>query len=171
MDCLRVVRTENKGRSNRRLAMPWPEWDRVQRRGRRGTARSGPAGLRWERAPDIRRRLARIARAVGFRHVNAQRLFAVRTYGSRANALARIWGLSGIFQRALGLPAAYVVEVLHPAFDRLSRAEQDRVLIHELLHIPTTFSGSLRPEQSRNFRTHHTVSRLYRLYLANRRRA
>src|SRR3990170_1748953 len=93
---------------------------------------SGTAGLRWEQAPDIRRRLVRIARAVGFRHVDPRRLVAVRTYGSRA--------------------------------------EQDRVLIHELLHVPITFSGSLRPEQSRHFRTHHTVSRLYRLYLANRRR-
>ncbi len=132
---------------------------------------SGTAGLRWEPAPDIRRRLVRIARAVGFRHVDPRRLFAVRTHGSRANALARIWGLSAIFQQALRLPALYVVEVMIPAFDRLSRAEQDRVLIHELLHIPTTFSGSLRPEQSAHFRTHHTVSRLYRLYLANRRRA
>src|SRR3989337_121004 len=132
---------------------------------------SGTAGLRWEQAPDIRRRLVRIARAVGFRHVDPRRLVAVRTYGSRANALARIWGLSPIFQQALRLPALYVVEVMIPAFDRLSRAEQDRVLIHELLHVPTTASGSLRPEQSRLFRTHPPGSRLSRLSLANRRRA
>ena len=132
---------------------------------------SGTAGLRWEPAPDIRRRLVHIARAVGFRHIDPRRLFAVRTYGSRANALARIWGLSPIFQQALRLPALYVVEVMTPDFNRLSRAEQARVLIHELLHIPTTFSGNLRPEQSRHFRTRHAVSRLYRLYLANRRRA
>ena len=95
----------------------------------------------------------------------------LRTYGSRANALARIWGLSQIFQQALNLKAHYVVEVMMPGFGRLSRAEQDRVLIHELLHVPSTFSGGLRPEESPRVRiSHRTVNRLYRLYLRNRRR-
>src|SRR3989304_5445571 len=79
---------------------------------------SGTAGLRWEQAADIRRRLGRTARAVGFRHVDPRRLVAVRTYGSRANALARIWGLSPIFQQALRLPAPYVVDVMIPAVAR-----------------------------------------------------
>src|SRR3989304_1828651 len=99
---------------------------------------TGTAGLRWEPAPDIRRRLVRIARAVGFRHVDPRRLVAVRTYGSRANALARIWGLSPIFQQALRLSALYVVEVMIPAFARPPPAAQDRVLVHELLHVPIT---------------------------------
>src|SRR3972149_5938846 len=46
---------------------------------------SGTAGLRWEQAADIRRRLVRIARAVGVRHVDPRRLVAVRTYGSPAH--------------------------------------------------------------------------------------
>lgn len=103
--------------------------------------------------------------------MDLRRLAAVRTYGSRANALARIWGLPGIFQYAMRQPARYVVEVMMPDFARLGRAEQDRVLIHELLHIPTTFSGGLRPERSPRFSINRTVDRLYRLYLRRRRRA
>jgi len=142
---------------------------RPPRRSRRSAQR--PAGLRWEPAPDIRARLVRIAAALEFRHVDLPRLAAVRTFGSRANALARIWGLPGIFQFALRQPAWYVVEVIMPDFARLPRAEQDRVLIHELLHIPTTFSGGLRPERSPGFSiTSRTVDRLYQLYLARRRR-
>lgn len=94
----------------------------------------------------------------------------MRVYGSRANAYARIWGLPQIFQQALRMKAHYVVEVLMPEFGGLSRAQQDQVLIHELLHIPSTFSGGLRPERARRFSiNHHTVSRLYRQYLAKRR--
>ncbi len=94
----------------------------------------------------------------------------MRTYGSRANAYAQIWGLARIFQHALRLRARYVVEVMMPAFGRLPRAEQDRVLIHELLHIPTTFSGGLRPERTPTFRiTDYKVNRLYQTYLAGRR--
>ncbi|MGH2453482.1 MAG: putative metallopeptidase [bacterium] len=137
--------------------------------GRRRRGQAEP--LRWRAAPDLQVRLRRIAATLDFRHVDPTRLRVVRTYGSRANAHAQIWGLARIFQRVLRLRARYVVEVLMPAFGRLSRAEQDRVLIHELLHIPTTFSGALRPERTRTFRiTAAKVNKLYDRYRAARRR-
>lgn len=139
--------------------------------GRPSRPRKGTAPLRWEAAPDLEARFRRIATSLGFRHVDPARVTVVRTYGSRANAYAQIWGLARIFQHALRLRAAYVVEVLMPAFGRLSRPEQDRVLIHELLHIPTTFSGGLRPERTPTFRiTGHKVNRLYDVYRAGLRR-
>lgn len=117
-------------------------------------------------APDLQGRLVRIATALRFRHVDLRRVHCMRVYGSRANAYARIWGLPHIFQDALRVKAHYVIEVLMPAFDRLSRAQQDRVLIHELLHIPATFSGGLRPEKARGFSiSNRIVNRLYRQYL------
>lgn len=121
--------------------------------------------MRWEPAPDLHARLARIARALGFGHVDTSRVYCLRLYGARANAWARIWGLPSVFQQALGLPAAYAVEFLCPAFDGLPWDEQDRVMIHELLHIPTTFSGGVRPERSRSLRIdRRTVERYYRRY-------
>jgi predicted metallopeptidase len=123
--------------------------------------------MTWVPAPDLQARLEHIAGALEFLHVDPARVHCVRVHGSRANAWARIWGLPPIFQRVLGLPATYVVEFLCPAFDRLSREEQDRVIIHELLHIPTTFSGGIRPERSLSLRIdRRTVERYYRRYLA-----
>ncbi len=90
-----------------------------------------------------------------------------KTQGSRANALARIWGLPPVFQDALDLEPHYVIELMVPAFDRLPRREQDRVIIHELLHIPRTFSGGIRPERSPSLSINNrTVERYYRQYLA-----
>ncbi|MDR5682513.1 MAG: putative metallopeptidase [Armatimonadota bacterium] len=123
--------------------------------------------MTWLPAPDLQARLRRIATALEFVHVDPGRVHCVRVYGSRANAWARIWGLPPIFQHALGLPAVYVIEFLQPAFDRLPPGQQDRVIIHELLHIPTTFSGGIRPERSLSLRIdRRTVERYYRRYLA-----
>jgi predicted metallopeptidase len=121
--------------------------------------------MRWEPAPDLHARMCRIVRALEFRHVDPARVHCLRVYGARANAWARIWGLPPVFQHALGLPATYVVEFLSPGFDSLPSEEQDRVIIHELLHIPTTFSGGVRPERSRSLRIdRRTVERYYRRY-------
>ncbi len=121
--------------------------------------------MRWEPAPDLHARLERMVRVLDFGHVDVGRVHCLRLYGARANAWARIWGLPLVFQHALKIPAAYVIEFLCPAFDRLPRDQQDRVIIHELLHIPTTFSGGVRPERSRSLRIdRRTVERYYRRY-------
>lgn len=122
--------------------------------------------MHWQPAGDIHRRLDRIIRALGLRHVDPARVRCVRVHGSRANALARIWGLPPIFQDSLKLAAHYVIEFMTPSYDRLPRDEQDRVIIHELLHIPRTFSGGIRPERSPSLTINNrTVERYYRQYL------
>lgn len=121
----------------------------------------------WGVAGDIQSRLHRIIRALGLGYIDPARVRCVRVRGSRANALARIWGLPPVFQDALKLKPWYVVEFMVPAFDRLPREEQDRVIIHELLHIPKTFSGGIRPERSPSLTINRrTVERFYRKYLA-----
>ena len=123
--------------------------------------------MQWRTALDIHARLRRIIRALGLGYINPRRIRCVRVSGSRANALARIWGLPPIFQDALRLEPHYVIEFMVPAFNRLSRREQDRVIIHELLHIPRTFSGGIRPERSPSLSINNrTVERYYRQYLA-----
>lgn len=127
--------------------------------------------MQWHSAGDIHARLRRIARALALEYVEPARIHCVRVSGSRANALARIWGLPPIFQDALRLRPHYVIEFMVPAFDRLSRQEQDRVIIHELLHIPKTFSGGIRPERSASLNINRrTVERYYRQYLAAMRK-
>ncbi len=122
--------------------------------------------MHWQPAGDIHRRLDRIIRALGLTHVDPGRVRCVRVHGSRANALARIWGLPPIFRDALQLSARYVIEFMTPSFDGLPRDEQDRVIIHELLHIPRTFSGGIRPERSPSLTINNrTVERYYRQYV------
>lgn len=123
--------------------------------------------MQWRPARDIFSRLRRILRALSLTYIDSHRIHCVRVWGSRANALARIWGLPPVFQDALRLRAHYVIEFMVPAFDRLPREEQDRVIIHELLHIPRTFSGGIRPERSpSNSVSPRTVEQYYRQYLA-----
>lgn len=127
--------------------------------------------MQWHSAGDIQTRLRRIIRALALEYIDPARIRCLRVSGSRANALARIWGLPPIFQDALDLRPHYVIEFMVPAFGRLPREEQDRVIIHELLHIPRTFSGGIRPERSPSLNINRrTVERYYRQYLAAMRR-
>jgi predicted metallopeptidase len=122
--------------------------------------------MRWELCRKTHARLQRIVGALGFTHVDPRRIFCVRGYGSTSEAWARIWGLPTLWQQVLGIGPAYVVEIIEPEFSRLPRDEQDRILIHELLHIPRTFSGAIRPHRTPTFRiTWRTVEQFYRRFL------
>ena|SRR3989344_1298062 len=103
-------------------------------------------------AADVRRQLIQIIRAGDYPHIKTSRIFCFRSHGSSARARARIWAFPRIWQLALKIPPAYVIEVLAEKFDYLSAAEKQRVLIHELAHIPKNFSGSLLPHWRRLFR-------------------
>ncbi len=103
--------------------------------------------IRYEKAPDVERMLFSLAER--FRedlpHINQFRVLCVRSYGSSARAYARIWSMPQAWQVALDINAFYVLEVLHEHFDKLPEAKKERTLLHELLHIPKTFSGALLP--------------------------
>lgn len=75
-------------------------------------------------------------------YINPTRVFCVESTGSKSRAYARVWGLSRIWQETLGTKPAYILEVTH-RFNKLNKPEQDRVLLHELAHIPKNFSGAL----------------------------
>ncbi len=101
--------------------------------------------MQFDYALDIQRRLNRIITSLDLFHIDKMRVICIRSYGSKSKALARIWNLPRIWQKALQIDAHYIIEVLSEKFDKLSEEEQDKVLIHELLHIPKTFSGALVP--------------------------
>lgn len=98
-------------------------------------------------------------------HLNQHRIICMRSHGTTARAYARIWNLPDIWQKALDVGAFYVIEVLSEHFDKLSNNEKEKVLIHELLHIPKTFSGALlahgHPSAPVNERT---ASKLWKEY-------
>ena len=118
----------------------------------------------WQKASDIQRDIRAILRILDLPHIKASRIFCYRSYGSKSRSYARIWSFPKIFQRALGVEASYVIEVLTKHFDKLDPDAQKKVLIHELLHIPKNFSGSLLPHRSRGRRLHDTVNKLFEQY-------
>jgi len=101
--------------------------------------------MNWEEAKDIKNYIDEIVTKLELSYIDSKRIFCYRTQGSKARAYARIWSFPKIFQEALDLEPAYVIEVLSEKFEKLSDRDKKRVLIHELLHIPKNFSGSLLP--------------------------
>lgn len=105
-------------------------------------------------APDIKLDLVDIARKLGMKHVFLDNVICMRSKGSTSrNCLARIWGLDRIWQLALQTNAHYIVEVISERYDHLPQSEKEKVLIHELMHIPKKFRGGLRNHQGEFGRT------------------
>lgn len=121
----------------------------------------------WQLAPDIKKRINHIIKTIGFPHIKPGQIITFRSYGSKARAYARIWSLPVIWQKALQVKPHYCIEVLSHRFDKLSKIDQTKTLIHELLHIPKTFSGALLPHRGRgNIKVDSkTVNKYFRKYL------
>lgn len=101
--------------------------------------------MKSEKAPDVQERLGRLLESGEFPHINPYRVICMRSRGAGARAYARIWSIPSIWREALGIDTFYAIEVLSQHFDRLDDERKDKVLIHELLHIPKKFSGGLVP--------------------------
>lgn len=112
------------------------------------------SGVDFELAQDVKELIDSLIVQLDLKHITSDRIFCVRSYKSKARAYARIWGLSRVFQIAAGYKPTYVIEVLSEHFDKLDDERKTRVLIHELLHIPKTFSGALLSHNG----PHHKVN-------------
>ncbi len=102
--------------------------------------------ISYTRAPDVCRIVELLVKALPeLGYIDTGRVYCVRSRGAKTNAIARIHGMPRIWQEVLGIRPAYVIEVVSEHYDSLSLEEKIKVVIHELLHIPRTFSGALRP--------------------------
>lgn len=120
--------------------------------------------LEWEDAGDVDKKIKEILSVLDMPHIKPPRIFCYRTSGSKARAYARAWMMPKIFQRALNVEPAYVIEVVSKYYDKLSEDEKTKVLIHELLHIPKNFSGALVPHVTRNRHLGKTANTLFAEY-------
>lgn len=120
--------------------------------------------MKWEKAEDIQKELKKILKILDLKHISSERLFCYRSYGATTRAYARIWSMPKIFQDALGIEPAYVIEVVAKKYDKLDSEQKTQVLIHELLHIPKNFSGSLLPHRGRGRNLEQMVKILYKEY-------
>ena len=108
--------------------------------------------MEWKKAPELQKEISNLVKKLDFSHIDPEKIVVFRSFGSKSRARARIWSLPRIWQQALSVKPHYCIEVLSEKFDKLSESDQTKILIHELLHIPKTFSGSLLPHRNRGAR-------------------
>lgn len=101
--------------------------------------------ISWHNAPDVKKRLLFLIEKLGLSWLKTSKIIAFRSFNAHTKAYARIWGLGRVWQQALKLSPAYILEVISEKYDKLSSRQKDEVLLHELTHIPKNFSGSLVP--------------------------
>jgi predicted metallopeptidase len=117
--------------------------------------------LTYEQAPDVAQLLSRIIEKLDFSHIQLERLCCFRSHGSTTRyVVARVHALPRIWQQALGIKAHYAIEVLAEKYDPLSVHDKERILIHELLHIPKSFGGGFR--HHRGWVTKRRIESLHR---------
>ena len=120
--------------------------------------------MKWEKAEDISKEIRLIVKKLNFNHIDVSKIICFRSYGSTARARARIWSFPRVWQLALMLPPYYIIEVISKNFDGLDPDSRKKVLIHELLHIPKNFSGSLVPHRTKYSRINsRTVNKWFKL--------
>ncbi len=123
--------------------------------------------MKFIEAPDIKDSIRKMVGALNLEQIDTERLFCMRSYGSKGRSIARIWSMPKIWQKAMGIKAHYVIEVVSERFDKLGLEERDKTLIHELMHIPKTFSGGLVPHNCFGKKIdRRSVDKLFDLYKA-----
>jgi predicted metallopeptidase len=120
--------------------------------------------MEWFEADDVRGELEYLLQYIDLPHIDMSRVYCYRTTGSSVRAYARTWAFPKIFQRALGVEAAYVIEVVSGHYDKLDEDARRKVLIHELLHIPKNFSGALLPHRTGTRNLHTLANKLFKEY-------
>ncbi|MFA5405916.1 MAG: putative metallopeptidase [Candidatus Nanoarchaeia archaeon] len=101
--------------------------------------------IKYESSLDIKNRVNFIINSLGLDYIDADRVICFKSTGSRSQRVrARCYGFYRILQQALNIKPHYIIEVIGEYYDSSSNEYQDKLLIHELLHIPKTFSGALK---------------------------
>ena len=120
--------------------------------------------IHYELAEDIGTEIQEIIRKLEMNHIDESRVVCIRSRGSASRrTLARCHGLPRIMQLALALKPHYVIEIISEQFEKLGKAEQTKVLIHELMHIPHAFGGGFRSH--RPYVTKRKVEKMYQQFL------
>lgn len=121
--------------------------------------------MRYEYAPDLQEIAEEISRML-FPHIVVERVKCFRSYGSSARGtIARCHTLGKLMQQTIGVKAYYALEFLCPKFERLSKEEKIKTIIHELMHIPKTFGGGFKHH---DWVTDKNVNLHYKTYIAKK---
>jgi predicted metallopeptidase len=119
--------------------------------------------ISYQRAPDVEAVASSVIRALSLDYIDTGRLHFYRSTGSKARRVqARIHGMGRIWFDALGMKPHYIIEVISEEYDRLDETEREKVVIHELMHIPAGFSGGFVPHKGRINR--RSVDKMHKEY-------
>lgn len=110
--------------------------------------------MKYDLAPDVKTRIDALIEALDFTHIIPKQIHCIRSIDAKTRAYARIWGMAKVFSEVAGIPPTYIIEVNAKKFDRLSERDQLKTLVHELMHIPRTFSGALLSHKG----PHHRIN-------------
>ena len=115
--------------------------------------------MKYDYAPDLKTRLTEIVNRLQMNYVDVNRVECLRSFGSSTKrTLARCHTIGKVMQKGMKTGAFYTIEFLEK-FDKLSYSDQDKVIIHELLHIPKTFGGGFRQH---DFVCEENIDKLHR---------
>ncbi len=110
--------------------------------------------MKYKLAPEIKKQIRVLIKELKFTHIKPNQIWCIRSFDAKTRAYARIWGMSRLFHEVAGLPPTYIIEIINQHFEKLSDREKIKTLIHELMHIPKTFSGALLSHRG----PHHEIN-------------
>ncbi len=100
--------------------------------------------MKYEDAPDLKKRMVEIASTLSMEHIDLSRVECLRSFGSSSRrTIARCHTIGKLMQKAMKTKAFYAIEFLE-RFEKMNEKEKDKVIIHELMHIPKSFGGGFR---------------------------
>ena len=120
-------------------------------------------GIKFHDSEELAKKTSEIARILGMNHIDLSRVRFVISKGSKAKrTIARCYALSKIWQKALDMKAHYIIEVISENYDSLPEEEKEKVLIHELMHIPFNMGGGFKHHG--NYVTREHVNLMHKRY-------
>ena len=98
-----------------------------------------------------------------FPHIKTENVGFLRSYGSSSRrTIARCHALGKVMQMAMKTDAFYTIEFISERFDKMSKEEQIKVIIHELMHIPKSFGGGFKHH---DWVTDTNINKIYDRYM------
>lgn len=124
--------------------------------------------MKYLNAPDVKRLVDEIIDVLNLDYISPQLVYCYKSKGTKSkNIIARIHGLGKIWQKALNIPPSYIIEVLSEKYDNLKPIEKEKVLIHELLHIPKGFLGGFR--HHKGYITKRKIDEMHKFFKIKRK--
>jgi len=105
--------------------------------------------MKYALAPEIKEQITKLVPALKMDHIKIDQIHCIRSFDAKTRAIARIWGMAKLFSEVAGIKPTYIIEVNAKRFDKQSEHEKLHTLVHELMHIPKTFSGALLSHRGR----------------------